>query len=106
MASLEVKYFSRDEVLADINKGKYPFIESAVDIILSHEKNRKQAKNNFDEFLSDTYTAFADSKNASGFVLYKDKNPISFVMFENVDFEDSDLVTSMVWTKKIGRAHV
>ena len=99
MANFEVKCFSRDEVLSDINKGKYPFMKSAVEIIISHEKNRKNLRDGFDEFLSDTYTAFSDSKNASGFVLYKDNNPISFVMFENVDFEDSDIVTTMVWTK-------
>lgn len=100
MANFEVKCYTRDKVLSDINKGKYEFIENAVDIILSHESSRKKAKKGFDEFLSDTYTAFSDSKNASGFVLFKDNNPISFVMFENVDFEDSDIVTTMVWTKK------
>lgn len=100
MANFKVKCFTREKFLEDLNVGQYPFVIYALDIIGSHEKNRINSKKPFEEFLSDTYTAFADSKNASAFVLFKDDTPISFVMFENVNFDDDALATTMIWTKK------
>ena len=99
MASYKVECYTRDRFLNDMNKGNFDFINQALTIISSHEKDEKYTRSDFDKFLSDSYETFSDSKNACGFVLLRDEKPISFVLFENVDFEDNNIAVSMIWTK-------
>lgn len=100
MANYKVECINKDKFFEELNSNNIPFVKMAVDIINSHEENKQSdLKEIENRFLNDSYTAFADSKDACAFVLLRDEKPISFALFENVDFDGDVIDTSMVWTR-------